>query len=107
MFRETDETITEAQFINLSYVQAQHDYLQGNYSRAVRPLTEAHSVIKPPPMSSPQPRTTSRANYPVGGVKRMARPSWDTTPPVGGREDAPAKKLVPHLQMQASHAANA
>ncbi|KAL3130979.1 hypothetical protein ABBQ38_000302 [Trebouxia sp. C0009 RCD-2024] len=31
MFRETDETITEAQFVNLSYVQAQHDYLQGNY----------------------------------------------------------------------------
>uniref|UniRef100_A0A7S0Y9G8 Kinesin motor domain-containing protein n=1 Tax=Polytomella parva TaxID=51329 RepID=A0A7S0Y9G8_9CHLO len=31
MFRETDETITEPQFINLSYVQAQHDYLQGNY----------------------------------------------------------------------------
>lgn len=28
MFRETDETITEPQFINLSYVQAQHDYLQ-------------------------------------------------------------------------------
>lgn len=28
MFRETDETITEAQFVNLSYVQAQHDYLQ-------------------------------------------------------------------------------
>eukprot|EP00884_Botryococcus_braunii_P012518 jgi/Botrbrau1/21267/Bobra.39_2s0057.2 len=31
MFRETDETITEPQFITLSYVQAQHDYLQGNY----------------------------------------------------------------------------
>lgn len=28
MFRETDETITETQFVNLSYVQAQHDYLQ-------------------------------------------------------------------------------
>uniref|UniRef100_A0A7S0WQ45 Kinesin motor domain-containing protein n=1 Tax=Chlamydomonas leiostraca TaxID=1034604 RepID=A0A7S0WQ45_9CHLO len=31
MFRETDETVTEPQFINLSYVQAQHDYLLGNY----------------------------------------------------------------------------
>ncbi|KAK9815534.1 hypothetical protein WJX72_005298 [[Myrmecia] bisecta] len=31
MFRETDETITEPQFVTLSYVQAQHDYLQGNY----------------------------------------------------------------------------
>eukprot|EP00877_Chromochloris_zofingiensis_P014605 jgi/Chrzof1/9399/Cz04g01170.t1 len=31
MFRETDETISEPQFINLSYVQAQHDYLAGNY----------------------------------------------------------------------------
>lgn len=31
MFRETDESIVEPQFINLSYVQAQHDYLQGNY----------------------------------------------------------------------------
>lgn len=31
MFRETDESITEPMFINLSYVQAQHDYLQGNY----------------------------------------------------------------------------
>jgi hypothetical protein len=28
MFRETDETITEPKFINLSYIQAQHDYLQ-------------------------------------------------------------------------------
>lgn len=31
MFRETDEAITETQFVNLSYVQAQYDYLQGNY----------------------------------------------------------------------------
>lgn len=31
MFRETDETVTEPQFINLSYVQAQFDYLLGNY----------------------------------------------------------------------------
>ncbi|GMH43112.1 hypothetical protein BSKO_11034 [Bryopsis sp. KO-2023] len=31
MFRETDETITEAQFVNLSYIQAQYDYLLGNY----------------------------------------------------------------------------
>ena len=29
--RETDENISEPQFINLSYVQAQHDYLAGNY----------------------------------------------------------------------------
>ncbi|KAF8058864.1 KIN14I [Scenedesmus sp. PABB004] len=28
---ETDEAITEPQFIALSYVQAQHDYLAGNY----------------------------------------------------------------------------
>ena len=31
MFRETDETITEPVFVNLSFVQAQHDYLNGNY----------------------------------------------------------------------------
>ena len=31
MFRETDETITEPRFISLSYIQAQHDYLQGQY----------------------------------------------------------------------------
>uniref|UniRef100_A0A383VU44 Kinesin motor domain-containing protein n=1 Tax=Tetradesmus obliquus TaxID=3088 RepID=A0A383VU44_TETOB len=31
MFRETDESVSEPQFINLSYVQAQHDYLAGNY----------------------------------------------------------------------------
>jgi len=31
MFRETDEAITEPQFIALSYVQAQHDYLLGHY----------------------------------------------------------------------------
>lgn len=31
MFRETDETVTETVFVNLSYVQAQFDYLQGNY----------------------------------------------------------------------------
>lgn len=29
--RDTDENISEPQFINLSYVQAQHDYLAGNY----------------------------------------------------------------------------
>jgi hypothetical protein len=34
MFRETDETITEPQFVNLSYVQAQHDYLQVSSSTA-------------------------------------------------------------------------
>ena len=27
MFRETDETVTEPQYVNLSYIQAQHDYL--------------------------------------------------------------------------------
>lgn len=31
MFRETDETITEPRFVVLSYIQAQHDYLQGQY----------------------------------------------------------------------------
>ena len=31
MFRETDEAITESAFVSLSYVQAQHDYLQGQY----------------------------------------------------------------------------
>ncbi|PSC75171.1 kinesin-like calmodulin-binding isoform X1 [Micractinium conductrix] len=31
MFRETDETVTEPQFVALSYIQAQHDYLQGQY----------------------------------------------------------------------------
>jgi len=31
MFRETDEAITEPQFINLSYIQAQYDYLLGNF----------------------------------------------------------------------------
>lgn len=31
MFRETDETITEPRFVALSYIQAQHDYLQGQY----------------------------------------------------------------------------
>lgn len=37
MFRETDESITEPMFINLSYVQAQHDYLQvGAVEYAVR-----------------------------------------------------------------------
>eukprot|EP00803_Ostreobium_quekettii_P000922 evm.model.scf_757EXC.1 EVM.evm.TU.scf_757EXC.1 scf_757EXC:319-12045(-) len=31
MFRANDESVTEPQFVNLSYVQAQHDYLLGNY----------------------------------------------------------------------------
>ena len=31
MFREQDEHITEPAFVNLSYAQAQHDFLQGNY----------------------------------------------------------------------------
>lgn len=31
LFKETDEAISESQFINLSFVQAQYDYLLGNY----------------------------------------------------------------------------
>jgi hypothetical protein len=31
LFRETDESITEPQFVNLSYIQAQHDYMVGAY----------------------------------------------------------------------------
>ncbi|KFM24391.1 Xaa-Pro dipeptidase [Auxenochlorella protothecoides] len=31
MFRETDEAITEPRFMALSYIQAQHDYLEGQY----------------------------------------------------------------------------
>ena len=31
MFRDTDENITEPVFINLSYLQAKHDFLGGNY----------------------------------------------------------------------------
>lgn len=31
MFRETDETVSEPRFVALSYIQAQHDYLQGQY----------------------------------------------------------------------------
>lgn len=31
MFREQDEHITEPAFVNLSYAQAQHDFLEGNY----------------------------------------------------------------------------
>lgn len=31
MFRETDDAISEPMFVTLSYLQAQHDYLQGNY----------------------------------------------------------------------------
>uniref|UniRef100_A0A7S0R8D5 Kinesin-like protein n=1 Tax=Pyramimonas obovata TaxID=1411642 RepID=A0A7S0R8D5_9CHLO len=58
MFRETDESITEAMFINLSYVQAQHDYLQGNYPvgrddaaqlAALQMQAEMDSVLKEPP----------------------------------------------------------
>ena len=33
MFRETDEAITEPQFTNLSYIQAQHDFLQARCAR--------------------------------------------------------------------------
>jgi hypothetical protein len=31
MFRETDEAVTEPRFVALSYIQAQHDYLAGQY----------------------------------------------------------------------------
>lgn len=31
VLREQDEHITEPQFVNLSYLQARHDYLLGNY----------------------------------------------------------------------------
>ena len=31
MFRETDETISEPRFVALSYIQAQHDYINGQY----------------------------------------------------------------------------
>lgn len=38
MFRETDETVTEPQFVTLSYIQAQHDYLQvGGAPRDAKP----------------------------------------------------------------------
>jgi len=58
MFRETDESITEPMFINLSYVQAQHDYLQGNYPvgrddaaqlAALQMQAEMDAVLKEPP----------------------------------------------------------
>ena len=45
MFRESDETILEPMFISLSYLQAQHDYLQADfypllakYARLTNPL---------------------------------------------------------------------
>ena len=31
MFRDADESVTEPMFISLSYLQAKHDYLGGNY----------------------------------------------------------------------------
>lgn len=31
LFRESDEAITEPMFVQLSYIQSQHDYLLGNY----------------------------------------------------------------------------
>lgn len=31
MFRESDDGVTETMFLNLSYIQVQHDYLQGHY----------------------------------------------------------------------------
>ncbi|CAL55645.1 FERM/acyl-CoA-binding protein, 3-helical bundle [Ostreococcus tauri] len=40
MFRETDESITEPTFILLSYVQAKHDFLMGNY-----PLSRDDSAL--------------------------------------------------------------
>jgi hypothetical protein len=49
--RETDEAIQEVQFITLSYVQAQHDYLAGNYP-VVREDAAQVTVMQGPPLSS-------------------------------------------------------
>ena len=55
MFRETDETILESVFISLSYVQAQHDYLQvrdGLSHGAVAFAVHAFAALKLPPQIS-------------------------------------------------------
>jgi hypothetical protein len=31
LFRESDEAVTDPMFVQLSYVQLQHDYILGNY----------------------------------------------------------------------------
>jgi hypothetical protein len=51
MFRETDENISEPQFINLSYVQAQHDYLAGNYPVVREDAAQVCMLLHHAPMS--------------------------------------------------------
>ncbi|CAM6126245.1 unnamed protein product [Calypogeia fissa] len=56
LFRESDEAITEPMFVQLSYVQSQHDYMLGNYPvgrddaaqlGALQILAELGSVANP------------------------------------------------------------
>ncbi|GKA86901.1 kinesin-like protein KIN-14E, partial [Tanacetum coccineum] len=56
LFRESDESITDPMFVQLSYVQLQHDYILGNYPvgkddaaklSALQILVEIGFVVKP------------------------------------------------------------
>lgn len=58
MFRETDESIAESRFVALSYIQAQHDYLQGQYpvireDAAQMCALQLHSEYGPTLLSEP------------------------------------------------------
>ena len=51
MFRETDESVTEPRFVALSYIQAQHDYLQ--VGGAYPPRSRAKDFRVPAPVAHP------------------------------------------------------
>lgn len=73
--RETDENISEPQFINLSYVQAQHDYLAGNYPVVREDAAQVSCLELWPACMSPQENGrsahacthTSSAGWRAGG----------------------------------------
>ncbi len=119
MFRETDETVTEPQFVNLSYIQAQHDYLQvrrgaglgcdgwgdGRQLQSCRLCAAAHCWLGLEQEDGIRACIASRKTLPPRSLQPFT--SLPTFPPFGKqgqypviREDA-AQMCA--LQMQAEH----
>ncbi|CAK0740574.1 hypothetical protein CVIRNUC_001260 [Coccomyxa viridis] len=89
MFRETDETITEPQFVTLSYVQAQHDYLAGNYpvvreDAAQMCALQMQAEAGPSMLESPESLETAIERF-IHKQVLMTRPREEWRQDVSGR----------------------
>eukprot|EP00899_Mesostigma_viride_P014526 jgi/Mesvir1/23074/Mv10000-RA.2 len=83
LFRETDEGITEPMFINLSYVQAQHDYLLGNYPVGRDDAAQLAALQIISEIGSGQPETSDWAVHiekyiPKQVLMTRAKRDWET-----------------------------